>query len=141
MANRIDVIFNKLKEQNRKALIPFIANGDPSKEETINMVLDLEKNGADIIELGVPFSDPLADGPVIQESYIRALKGGIKVKDVFEVGKKVRQTIAELGGTMPEDLPTPDKGIKQIEKEEAKRLRMHNSLAERKCGETDERRD
>lgn len=59
----------------------------------------------------------------------------------YEVGKKVRQTIAELGGTMPEDLPTPDKGIKQIEKEEAKRLRMHNSLAERKCGETDERRD
>lgn len=91
MANRIDVIFNNLKKENRKALIPFIANGDPSKEETINMVLDLEKRGADIIELGIPFSDPLADGPVIQESYIRALKGGIKVKDVFEVGKKVRE--------------------------------------------------
>ena len=70
--NRIDEVFNKLKQENKKALIPFISNGDPSLDETVETVLELEKNGANIIELGIPFSDPLADGPVIQESYIRA---------------------------------------------------------------------
>lgn len=89
--NRIDYVFNKLKEENKKALIPFIANGDPTLDDTVEMVLELEKSGANIIEIGIPFSDPLADGPVIQESYIRALNGGIKVKDVFTCGKKVRE--------------------------------------------------
>lgn len=90
--NRIDEVFNKLKQENKKALIPFISNGDPSLDETVETVLELEKNGANIIELGIPFSDPLADGPVIQESYIRALKNGIKVKDVFECARRVRKT-------------------------------------------------
>lgn len=89
--NRIDNIFNNLKKENKKALIPFIACDDPSTEETIDNVFKLEKNGADIIEIGVPFSDPLADGPVIQNSYVRALKNGAKVQDVFTVGKKVRE--------------------------------------------------
>ena len=89
--NRIDKVFNKLKEENKKALIPFIANGDPSLEKTVETVFELEKNGASIVEIGIPFSDPLADGPVIQESYIRALNAGIKVKDVFTCGKKVRE--------------------------------------------------
>ena len=89
--NRIDKVFNKLKEENKKALIPFIANGDPTLEKTVKTILKLEKKGANIVEIGIPFSDPLADGPVIQESYIRALKGGVKVKDVFKVGKKVRE--------------------------------------------------
>lgn len=89
--NRIDQVFNKLKNNNKKALIPFISNGDPNVLETTNAVFELEKSGADIVELGVPFSDPLADGPVIQDSYTRALKGGIKVKDVFETIKRVRE--------------------------------------------------
>jgi tryptophan synthase alpha chain len=89
--NRIDKVFNKLKQENKKALIPFIANGDPSLEKTVETVFELEKNGASIVEIGIPFSDPLADGPVIQESYIRALNAGIKVKDVFTCGKKVRE--------------------------------------------------
>lgn len=89
--NRIDLAFNKLKEENRKALIPFIANGDPSIEETVATILNLEKAGASIVEIGIPFSDPLADGPVIQESYNRALAAGIKVKDIFTTGKKVRE--------------------------------------------------
>lgn len=89
--NRIDIVFNKLREENKKALIPFIANGDPTLDETVEMILELEKNGASIIEIGIPFSDPLADGPIIQEAYIRALKGGIKVKDIFECCKKVRE--------------------------------------------------
>lgn len=89
--NRIDYVFSKLKEENKKALIPFIANGDPTLDKTVEMALSLEKAGANIIELGVPFSDPLADGPVIQEAYVRALKGGIKVKDIFICGKKIRE--------------------------------------------------
>ena len=89
--NRIDKVFNKLKKENKKALIPFIANGDPSLEKTVETVLELERNGASIVEIGMPFSDPLADGPVIQESYNRSLRGGIKVKDVFTCGKKVRE--------------------------------------------------
>lgn len=88
--NRIDFVFNKIKKENKKALIPFIANGDPSLEETVENVLDLEKAGASIIEIGIPFSDPLADGPVIQESYNRSLKGGIKVRDIFTCGEMVR---------------------------------------------------
>lgn len=90
--NRIDKVFNKLKEENKKALIPFISNGDPTIEKTVKTVLKLEKKGASIVEIGIPFSDPLADGPVIQESYIRALKGGVKVKDIFKVGKEVRKS-------------------------------------------------
>lgn len=89
--NRIDYIFNKLKKENKKALIPFIANGDPTLDETVEMVLELEKSGANIVEIGIPFSDPLADGPIIQEAYIRALNGGIKVKDIFTCGKKIRE--------------------------------------------------
>lgn len=89
--NRIDKVFNELAKNNRKALIPFISNGDPSIDETIDTVLKLEKAGADIIEIGIPFSDPLADGEVILESYIRALKNGIKVKDVYTLGKRVRE--------------------------------------------------
>lgn len=90
--NRIEVVFNKLKSNKEKALIPFIACGDPSLEKTVERVLALEKSGADIIELGVPFSDPLADGEVIQNSYCRALKNGFKVDDIFKVCKEVRKT-------------------------------------------------
>ena len=68
--------------ESGKAFIPFVTCGDPSLEVTEQIVYAMERAGADLIELGIPFSDPLADGPVIQESYIRALKGGIKVKDV-----------------------------------------------------------
>lgn len=89
--NRIDTTFDKLKENNKKALIPFIANGDSTLDDTVEMVLELEKVGASIVEIGIPFSDPLADGPVIQEAYIRALNGGVKVKDIFKTGRRVRE--------------------------------------------------
>lgn len=89
--NRIDNIFNNLKKENRKALISFITCLDPSINETVDNVVKLQSSGTDIIELGVPFSDPLADGPVIQDSYLRALRGGFKVKDLFNCGKKIRE--------------------------------------------------
>lgn len=78
--------FNK-----RKALITYITAGDPSLAATEKLVYDLEKAGADIIELGIPFSDPLADGPVIQASHQRALKRNTSLADVFKLVSKVRK--------------------------------------------------
>src|SRR5262245_49450917 len=71
---RIDKTFARLKSENRKAFIPYITAGDPTLNTTLDLVLSLEKAGADVIELGVPFSDPIADGPVIQRATDRALK-------------------------------------------------------------------
>jgi tryptophan synthase alpha chain len=89
--NRIDLVFDNLKKENKKALIPFISCSDPSLDETVDNVIKLEKAGASIIEIGVPFSDPLADGAVIQDSYCRALKNGFKVNDIFACGRLVRE--------------------------------------------------
>jgi tryptophan synthase alpha chain len=75
----------------RKALITFVTAGDPSLPMTEKLVLGLEKAGADIIELGVPFSDPLADGPVIQASHLRALKKNVSLAEVFKLVAKLRK--------------------------------------------------
>ena len=75
----------------RKTLITFITAGDPSLSATENLVYSLEKSGADIIELGIPFSDPLADGPVIQASHQRALKKNVSLFDVFKLVFRVRK--------------------------------------------------
>jgi tryptophan synthase alpha chain len=77
--------------KKHKALIAFITAGDPSIGTTEKLVYDLEKSGADIIELGIPFSDPLADGPVIQASHQRALKKNISLSDVFKLVTRVRK--------------------------------------------------
>lgn len=83
--SRLSEAFSK-----RKALITFITAGDPSLTVTERLIYDLEKSGADIIELGIPFSDPLADGPVIQASHLRALKKNVSLADVFKLVAKVR---------------------------------------------------
>lgn len=88
---KIEEKFIKLREDNKKALIAFITLGDPSIEDTIENINLLEAEGVDIIELGVPYSDPLADGPIIQGSYHRALENGFKIKDIFYTLKKVRK--------------------------------------------------
>jgi tryptophan synthase alpha chain len=84
---------SKIKEQfqKRKALITFITAGDPNLAATEKLIFQLEKAGADIIELGIPFSDPLADGPVIQASHQRALKKKVCLSDVFKLVAKVRK--------------------------------------------------
>ena len=77
--NRLDQTFGRLKAKGEKALITYIMAGDPSLQETEQLVLELERAGADIIELGVPFSDPIADGPVIQQA---AERGFYRLADV-----------------------------------------------------------
>ncbi len=80
---RLDQTFATLKEQGRKALIPYITCGDPFPEKTVDLMLAMAEAGADVIELGVPFSDPMADGPVIQKAAERALLKGISLAHVL----------------------------------------------------------
>ena len=77
--------------QKRKTLITYITAGDPNLSTTEKLIYQLEKAGADIIELGIPFSDPLADGPVIQASHQRALKKDVALADCFKLVAKVRK--------------------------------------------------
>jgi len=88
--NRIQKTFKKLREKGEKALITFITAGDPSLKATKEIIFELEKSGADIIELGIPFSDPMADGPTIQAASERALKKGASLKDVMALLKDIR---------------------------------------------------
>ena len=90
--SRIKQRFSELKQQGRQALIPYITAGDPAPEHTVGLMHALVEAGADIIELGVPFSDPMADGPVIQKACERALKHGTRLVDLFEMVKTFRQT-------------------------------------------------
>lgn len=79
--------------ENKKAFIPFITCGDPDLETTASAVRAAVSKGADLIELGIPFSDPTAEGPVIQGANLRALKGGITTDQIFEFAEKLRQDI------------------------------------------------
>jgi len=88
--NRIDKKFKELRKRRKKAFIAFIMAGDPSLRVTKELIFELEKSGSDIIELGVPFSDPLADGPTIQRSSERALKNRIKLDSVCNLVREVR---------------------------------------------------
>jgi tryptophan synthase alpha chain len=82
--NPIDALFQRLRSEGRKAFIPFLTAGDPSMEATTLLCRELAGHGASLIEIGFPYSDPIADGPVIQASYSRALAKGIRVQDIFE---------------------------------------------------------
>jgi len=87
---RIAALFERLKHENRKALITYITAGDPAPDRTPGLVRALERGGADLIELGVPFSDPVADGPVIQRAGDRALRAGTNLKRVLDIAREVR---------------------------------------------------
>ncbi|MFU0783373.1 MAG: tryptophan synthase subunit alpha [Thermoanaerobacterium thermosaccharolyticum] len=89
--NRIDKKFYELKQKGLKAMIPFITAGDPSLDVTVELVFKMEEGGADIIEIGIPYSDPLADGSIIQASSTRALKNGTKINNIMNAVKKIRQ--------------------------------------------------
>jgi len=89
--NRLDSMFRRLERENRCGLIAYVTCGDPSAGTTIEVIHALEDAGADAIELGVPFSDPIADGPVIQAASFRALQRGTTMDDVFRIAESVRQ--------------------------------------------------
>lgn len=90
--SRIAATFEALRKQGRKALIPFITAGDPEPALTVPLMHALVEGGADVIELGVPFSDPMADGPVIQRSSERALKNHVSLRDVLGYVAQFRTT-------------------------------------------------
>ena len=89
--NRIEAKFAQAKEAGQKAFIPFITAGDPDLPTTGELILEFERRGASIIELGIPYSDPIADGPVIQASYTRALKREIPVREILEFIAHLRE--------------------------------------------------
>ena len=88
--NRIDAKFGELKAKGQKALITYIMAGDPSLQDTESLVLELERAGADIVELGIPFSDPIADGPVIQKAAERALRSGTSLRRILAMVEALR---------------------------------------------------
>lgn len=88
---RIDKVFRRLHAKGEKALIPFITAGDPDLETSRRLALQIATRGADLLELGIPFSDPLADGPTIQAASARALKHGVNLEDVLKLAGNLRQ--------------------------------------------------
>lgn len=90
-SSRYQTLFAQLANENRGAFVPFVAVGDPNPELSFQIIDTLVESGADALELGIPFSDPLADGPTIQEANLRAFDGGINVQKCFEILTKVRE--------------------------------------------------
>jgi tryptophan synthase alpha chain len=85
--NSIDRLFQELRRERRKAFIPFVTAGDPDVAGTVQLIQEMARRGAHIIEIGFPYSDPIADGPVIQASYTRALERGLRLDDVFNIAR------------------------------------------------------
>ena len=90
-SNRYQTLFAELAQQQRGAFVPFVAIGDPTPELSLDIIDALVTAGADALELGIPFSDPLADGPTIQDANLRAFAGGINVAKCFEILTQIRQ--------------------------------------------------
>jgi tryptophan synthase alpha chain len=93
--SRISARFAELKAANRSAFVPFITAGDPDFDTALALLGELPKVGADLIELGIPFSDPMADGPVNQASYLRALKSGMTLPKVLDLVRRFRKSDAK----------------------------------------------
>jgi len=90
---RIEDAFSQLQREGKKGFIPFITAGDPDLESTYELLIELSRAGATVIELGVPFSDPMADGPVIQRASERALKHGFGLQEILDIAARVREII------------------------------------------------
>jgi len=90
VTGRIGARFAQLKKDGRKGFVGFVTAGDPSLDRTVEIAVEMDKAGVDVLELGVPFSDPLADGPVIQRSSQRALDRGVTLQDVLGVVRRIR---------------------------------------------------
>jgi len=94
--SRIEQTFERLKRRRQAALIPFIMAGDPDLKTTEALAVRMAEGGADIIELGVPYSDPLADGPTIQAASQRALQNGVNLKSIFSLARKLQGIASPL---------------------------------------------
>jgi tryptophan synthase alpha chain len=92
--NRIDALFSRLKHEGRRALMPFITAGDPDLPTTAALITELVRWGAHMVEIGIPYSDPIADGPVIAASYHRALERGVRLSHVFQTIRTLRAETA-----------------------------------------------
>jgi tryptophan synthase alpha chain len=90
-STRISILFDRLRAGGQKALVGYLTAGDPSPDRTASLVAALERGGVDLIELGVPFSDPIADGPVIQRASERALSAGTTLRSVLEIAGEIRR--------------------------------------------------
>jgi tryptophan synthase alpha chain len=123
--NRIDAKFAELKAKNRTAFIPFLTVGDPSLSLSVDIILELERGGADIVELGVPYSDPLADGPVIQASSERALLHSVTILDCIETARQAR----DAGSQLPFILFTYFNPVLQIGVERIFKLMKESDIA------------
>lgn len=91
MINRIDKTFAALKEKGETALVGFVSAGDPDRETSLSVISAMCDAGLDVLELGIPFSDPTADGPVIQRSSARSLKSGMRLSTVLEMTRSIRE--------------------------------------------------
>jgi tryptophan synthase alpha chain len=90
-ASRLDDVFARARSERRAAFIPFLTAGDPSASGTVAFARALDRAGADVLELGVPFSDPIADGPILQRSAARALAAGTALPDVWRIARRIRE--------------------------------------------------
>ena len=97
----IDALFARLRAQGRKAFVPFLTAGDPSTAATVQVARALPARGASLLEVGFPYSDPIADGPVVQASYTRALDRGVRLADVFACAKEIATAPEYAGGRVP----------------------------------------
>lgn len=96
--NRIDDTFEELKAAGQKALVAFITAGDPCIEKSLDIITKAVEAGVDVLELGVPFSDPTADGPIIQKASMRAIEAGVNLVSVFDMVRKIRE---RCGNALP----------------------------------------
>ncbi|MCM8794786.1 MAG: tryptophan synthase subunit alpha [Candidatus Omnitrophica bacterium] len=94
--NRIDKMFNRLRKKKAKALIVYLTAGFPSRGDFLKVVKALVKEGLDLLEIGLPFSDPLADGPTIQASSAQALRQGVTPSEVLEMARRIRRSEPDL---------------------------------------------
>lgn len=92
--NRIDALFQRLRGEGRRALMPFVTAGDPDLATTAAVILEAVRRGAHMVEVGIPYSDPIADGPVISASYTRALEHGVKLAAIFQTLRTLRAETA-----------------------------------------------
>ena len=90
--NRLTNTLEDLKNKSKKALVAYLVAGDPDIETTLELMTVLVESGVDIIEIGVPFTDPIAEGPIIQKAHDRALKNNVSLKSIFEMVEKFRKS-------------------------------------------------